>query len=209
MKLIGLTGGIASGKSTVAQVLREADLVVLSADQIARDAVQPGQPAYLDIIQTFGPSILQPNQQIDRNRLGQLIFANPELRAQLNAITHPRIAQMAASWIEQYSQQGLPLLVYEVPLLFETHMETMFEQIILVVTPPDIQCQRLQQRDHLSPTDALARIQSQMPLEYKIQRAHILIHNHGSLEELKQAVRVIIPMITSSPSSPSSHARNR
>lgn len=189
MKLIGLTGGIASGKSTACEILQTAGFVVLSADRIAREVVAPGQPAYTDIVETFGTSILQPDTTLDRNRLAQIIFANPSLRATLNTITHPRIAQQAAARMADYAQQGCRVLIYEVPLLFETHIEAMFDLIILIAVSPEIQCLRLQQRDQISQAEAEARIRSQMPLADKKQKAHIIVENHGSFDEFQQADR--------------------
>ncbi len=199
MKLIGLTGGIASGKSTVAQLLREQGYVVLSADQVAREIVQPGQPALQEIADTFGAALIQPDGTLDRAKLGRLIFANPSLRTQLNAITHPRIAQSAAMKIAALEKDGHSIIFYEVPLLFETNMQGLFHATILVSVPPSLQLQRIQERDQLSPQEALHRVESQMPLQEKIKLATYVLDNTSSIENLKQSLIMIMKLITASP----------
>ncbi len=196
MKLFGLTGGIASGKSTVAQILRDQGFVVLSADTLAREVVQPGEQAYQDIVKTFGTDVVQKDGQLDRAALGRIVFADPEKRKQLEGITHPNIAQRAAEQIAEQADQGQTHLFYEVPLLFETNMQAMFHAVILVALSPEEQQKRLQQREGWTEEEALQRIQSQMPLEEKRALADHVIDNSGTLDELKQKVCLIIDTIT-------------
>ncbi|TNE46726.1 MAG: dephospho-CoA kinase [Deltaproteobacteria bacterium] len=196
MKLFGLTGGIASGKSTVAQILRDQGFVVLSADILAREVVQPGEQAYQDIVDTFGSEVVQEDGQLDRAALGRIVFANPEKRKQLEGITHPSIAQRAAEQIAEYAGQGQTHLFYEVPLLFETNMQAMFHATILVALSPEEQQKRLQQREGLTNEEALQRIQSQMPLEEKQALADYVIDNSGTLDDLQREVQLIIDTIT-------------
>lgn len=191
MKIIGLTGGIASGKSTVATLLREMEIPVIDADDIAHQIVAPGEPAYQEIVQTFGPHILSADGTIDRKRLGSLVFAQEEQRKKLNAITHPRVAQRFAELSQQLAEEGHSLLVYEVPLLFETGLHHSLDAVILVAASEEQQLQRLQERNQLSPEAARARLQAQMPLAQKRALADYVIDNSNSLEELRQQVHQI------------------
>jgi dephospho-CoA kinase len=182
--IIGLTGGIASGKSTVSLMLAEKGAVIIDADQVSREIVQPGKPAWQEIVDWQGRAILLADGTIDRKRLGRLIFRNKEARLKLNRIIHFRVKEEMAARAEA-ALKGSPeaVLVYDVPLLFEAGMHNLVDLIVLVYVSPDMQIIRLQQRDKLSRKDALLRIRAQMPLEEKKKYAHTVIDNSASLQD--------------------------
>ena len=186
--VLGVTGGIATGKSSVAAMLGECGAVVVSADDLARQAVAPGSDALAALVERFGRGILFADGALDRERLARLVFADPVARAELNRITHPAIARLAEERLAQLRAAGHPLIVYEAPLLFEAGAESRVDQVLVVCTAPDIQQQRLMQRDTLSAEDAQTRIATQMPLTEKIRRADYLIDNSGTLAEARLQV---------------------
>lgn len=181
MLIIGLTGGIASGKSTVSAMLAKKGAVILDADQIARELVEPGKSAWQEITHWLGRDVLLEDNTIDRERLGRLIFQDETMRRKLNAIIHPRVGQEMAFRTGQV-REACPeaMLVYNVPLLIEAGMCDTADLVLLVYVPEDIQLQRLQRRDNLSHEEAVSRIRAQMPLEEKKKYAHILIDNSGT-----------------------------
>ncbi len=186
MKVFGLTGGIASGKSTVAQILRAQGVWVLDADQVAREAVLPQSEGLRAICETFGEGVLLSDGTLDRKKLGDLIFRDPEARQTLNAILHPKIAEITARYLQQHAETGACCAVYEAPLIFENRMEGSFEATILVAIPEDLQRQRLCEREALSPEDAQARIDAQMSLAKKRALADHILENDQDLESLRQ-----------------------
>ena len=200
MRLIGLTGGIASGKSTVSRLLKERGATLIDADQLAREVVQPGQPALAEIAARF-PGVVGPDGALDRKKLGERIFADENERKALNAITHPRIQARVLELSQQYAEQGVPLVIYDAPLLFENRLDELLEGSILVAAPVEVQVARLCARDGLTPEQARARIASQMPLEEKRQRATWVIENAGSLLDLETQV----DRLWASLSAPSGH----
>ena len=184
MKIIGLTGGIASGKSTVARTLRELGATVIDADEIAHSVIEPGKPAWEDIVKKFGSHILKPDQTIDREKLGAIVFNDPELLQELNQITHPRVAEQLKHIITTMRiEQSHAILFLEVPLLFETHLERICDEVWVVWVDEETQIQRLMKRDNLSREDAIKRIDAQMSLDEKARRADVVIDNRSSLEE--------------------------
>ncbi len=200
MKLIGLTGGIASGKSTAAEIFKELGFSVLIADQLARKVVEKGQPAHTEIVQTFGPQILDPAGEIDRKKLAELVFSNRELLQKLNAITHPRVAALAAEEIQKRESMGVNTLIYEVPLLFETDMQGMFDAVILIAVPPEVQLRRLLDRNpQMTEEEAKSRIASQMPLEEKIKLADVVIDNSKDIEYLKKQIEKTVKELRLTP----------
>lgn len=184
MLIIGLTGGIASGKSTVARMLRDRGARVLDADRLAREAVLPGKPAWRKIVDWLGDSILLEDGTINRPRLGKLVFNNDAMRRKLNEIVHPEVGQALFARTEE-ARRNDPgaVLVYDVPLLIEADMLPLVDLVLLVYVTPGTQLQRLRQRDNLSSGEALSRIRAQMPLEEKKKYAHTVIDNSGTLEE--------------------------
>jgi dephospho-CoA kinase len=184
--VIGLTGGIASGKSTVSAMLMEKGITVIDADLEARLAVEKGEEAYDEIVSRFGTGILQPNGEIDRARLGAIIFHDKAERMALNAIVHPAVRKRMLEKKEQAIQKGEQIVVLDIPLLFESKLEHMADKTLLVYTDADIQLKRLMDRNSLSEAEAEARINSQMPLKEKLGLADAVINNNGTLEETKE-----------------------
>jgi dephospho-CoA kinase len=181
MLVAGLTGGIASGKSTVAAILAKAGAVIIDADRIARQVVAPGLPAWQEIRDLFGGTVLEPNGDINRSALGALVFNDPRLRRQLEQIIHPRVgAEIDTRMRRIAKEQPGAVVVMDIPLLFETGRTQGLAEIIVVFTPEALQRQRLMARDHLSLAAAEARIRAQMPMAEKIKRATLTIDNSGS-----------------------------
>jgi dephospho-CoA kinase len=189
MKLIGLTGGIASGKSAVAAMLRGAGVPVVDADQLAREAVAPGTPALEAIRARFGEGVLLPDGSLDRKRLGALVFHDDEARAALNAIVHPGVAALAVERLEALRASGANVAVYEVPLLFESGLEGMMDATLLVALDEELQLSRLMARDRIDEAAARARVAAQMPLAAKRARATRVIENDGPLSDTARQLR--------------------
>lgn len=186
MKLIGLTGGIASGKSTVGRWLAAAGIPVVDSDQLSRDAVAPGSPGLAAVVERFGRGMLTHTGELNRPALGDLIFHDEEARTALNGIMHPAIAGLARDRLSALAEQGVEWAVYEVPLLFENRLEGMFDVIVLVAAREEDQVRRVLRRDGLDFNKARARLATQMPLAEKRQRATIVIENDSDLATLAQ-----------------------
>ncbi|HVH64831.1 MAG TPA: dephospho-CoA kinase [Candidatus Acidoferrum sp.] len=190
MRVLGLTGGIGSGKSTVASMFTELGAEVIDADQLARDVVEPGQPALEEIVQAFGADIVRPDGQLDRAKLGSIVFADAAARSRLNAITHRRIRERMHHEVQQRSdRQGLLLL--DIPLLYENARSSLVEKVIVVWVDAATQLRRLTERSGLSSDEATRRIASQMSLDEKRAQADIVIDNTGSLESTRRQVAAI------------------
>lgn len=186
--VIGLTGGIASGKSVVARELAALGVTVIDADRLARDVVAPGTEGLAEIVRTFGEEMLLPDGTLDRERLGARVFHDTDARARLNAITHPRIGQLSAERIVAAQQTSTPYVVYEAPLLVETGAYRGMAALVVVATSPETQLERVMARDGLSEEAARARLAAQMPLEAKLAVADYVIQNNAGLAELKAQV---------------------
>lgn len=176
MIVIGLTGGVATGKSTVAKMFQQCGAVVIDADLLARQVVEPGKPAWRAIVNTFGKTILNPDRSLNRHMLGAIVFRHPAKRLALEAIIHPRVAREQARLTKQAAQQDPHAVVlYDVPLLFEAGIDKRVDETIVVTADRTTQVSRLKKRNGLSRADALHRINSQIPLAEKIRRAdHVL-----------------------------------
>ncbi|MBI5896868.1 MAG: dephospho-CoA kinase [Desulfobacterales bacterium] len=197
MIVAGLTGGIATGKSTVAEILRKAGAVIIDADRIARQVVAPGLPAWQEIRDRFGDNILQPDGGIDRAALGAIVFNDSELRRRLEDIIHPRVgAEIAAQMQRAAQEQPDAVVIMDIPLLFETSRTQGLAEIIVVFTPEPIQRQRLMARDQLSLEAAEARIRSQMPVAEKVRRATLTIDNSGSPAETERQTLAVLQRLT-------------
>lgn len=181
MKVVGLTGGIASGKSTVADLLRARGAVVIDADVVAREIVEPGEDAYNEIVAAWGPAVLGPDGALDRARLGAIIFSDAEARARLNAMTHPRVRRRMLEQAEALRRGPTPppVAVLDIPLLFENGLEALVEETWLVYLDPEHQLERLMRRNGYSREEAAQRIAAQLPLSEKARRATRLIDNNG------------------------------
>jgi len=190
--VIGLTGGIASGKSTVSNMLKEMDITVIDADVEARLAVEKGEPAYQKIVAEFGDEILLADEGIDRQKLGSIIFHNTDKRQLLNGIVHPDVRQRMYGKIDTAIKIGEKVVILDIPLLFESKLTSMVEKTILVYVDKEVQLQRLMERNHLSKVDAEARVNSQMPLSEKVALADAVIDNNGSIEETKRQLNELL-----------------
>lgn len=186
--IIGLTGGIASGKSTVSELLKERRIPVVDADVIAREVVEPGKNAYQQIVAAFGSCILLPNGEIDRKALGEIVFSDEQQRQVLNGIVHPEVRKEMTRQAEEASQSGYELVVMDIPLLFESKLQYMVDKIVLVYVPSDVQLIRLMDRDKIDEEQAQKRIKSQFPIETKKNEADFIIDNSGTREETKAQV---------------------
>jgi dephospho-CoA kinase len=195
VKLIGLTGGIASGKSTVATILKQLGATVINADELSREVVQPGNEACKEIVGTFGADILQSDQTLDRKKLRTMVFNSPEARKKLEAIIHPKVRALAEERIRELAAAGCSIIVYEVPLLFEGQLHLWLRPVILVASDINTQKQRLRDRDHLTDIEAQQHIDAQMSLDEKRKLADYVIENNGSLDDLGHQVKSILEMI--------------
>lgn len=192
MLVVGLTGGIASGKSTVSGMLARAGAIVMDADIIAREVVLPGQEAWQEIRRVFGDNVLHPDGSIDRKTLGDLVFRNLHLRKQLEQIIHPRVRSAIAQQVAQICQSRPDaLVIQDVPLLYETGMDSGLAEVIVVYVPGHIQLRRLMQRDGLVRRQALERIAAQLPMEEKRKKATIVIDNSRSLRMTENQVQKV------------------
>jgi dephospho-CoA kinase len=188
MLLIGLTGNIGSGKSTVAQLLSERGATIIDADVLARRAVEQGTPAYSAIVERWGTSILAADGLLDRSALRRIVFSDPAELEQLNAIVHPEVERMRVALVEQARQRGDRLVVCDIPLLFERNLTPGYDRIVLVDAPRPVRLERLVRERGLRETEAMAMIVAQMPAELKRARADFVIDNVGTLTQLDQRV---------------------
>lgn len=189
LRIIGLTGGIASGKSVVAEILKKNQIYVIDADDLARRVAQKNTFGFDKIVERFGKKFLAKNGEIDRAKLAELIFNDSNARTDLENITHPLIAEELQKEIQQQSDTGARLVVYMAPLIFEKKLDRLFYKTILIATNPHIQLQRLMKRNGLSKNEAQSRIDAQMPLDEKIKRADIIIDNNGSVKQTAEQLR--------------------
>ena len=193
MIVVGLTGGIATGKSTVAQMFKRCGAIIIDADQLARDVVRPGKPAWREIVKVFGEGVLNSNRSINRHALGEIVFHNRRKLRRLEHIIHPRVAreqQRLARRIAERSPNAV--IVYEVPLLFESGAHKRVDTIVVVTADRETQIARLKQRNGLTRTEALRRINNQMPLARKVRRADVVLNGTGDKAVVKQEVRRLI-----------------
>lgn len=190
-RIVALTGNIGSGKSTVARMLAELDATVIDADRLAREVVEPGSTPLRQIVERFGPEVLDAAGYLDRTRLGEVVFRDSEARADLEAITHPAIRTRMAERIQAALEAGSPLVVVEVPLLFETGMDALFPETILVTAPDPVRRHRIRDRDDLTDEEVDRRMAAQMPQSEKERRADHVLVNDGSLDALRQEVDLL------------------
>lgn len=191
MRVIGLTGGIGSGKSTVARILERLGAAVIDADLLAREAVAPGEQAYQAIVAEFGAGILNPDRTINRGALGRLVFADPEARRRLEQITHPAIARLAGEKLAELRRTGTPLAFYMAPLLIEAGGASRVDEVWVVYADAETQLKRVMERDRIGRAEALQRLAAQMPMEEKKKHGRVVIDNRGTPEELERQLREI------------------
>lgn len=185
MTVIGITGGIATGKSTVSNMIKDLGFTVVDADIAARRVVEPGEEAYNEIVKHFGQDILLEDGHLDRKKLGNIVFNDKEKRLLLNSIVHPAVRKWMIAEKEAALERGEETVFLDIPLLFESKLQWMSDKNIVVYTDEQTQLKRLMERNHLSIEDALARIHSQMPIEEKKLLADAFIDNRGTVEESK------------------------
>ena len=191
MRVIGLTGGIASGKSTVAKTLERLGAIIIDADLLAREVVAPGEAAYDAIVAEFGEGILNPDRTINRLALGSMVFADPEARRRLEDITHPAIRRRAEQRLADLRHDGTQVVFYVAPLLIEAGAASRVDEVWIVYADRETQIQRLIERDKIGRNEALQRIEAQMPMEEKKKFGRIVIDNQGTPEEMERRVREI------------------
>lgn len=192
MRVFGLTGGVASGKSVVAAHYRGLGVPVIDADDLAREIVRPGTEALAEIVERFGPEVLAADGSLDRARLAAIIFDDAHARRALEAITHPRVATRLRDELDTLARRAASLVCYEVPLLFENELQEHFRPVVLVAAEPETQVRRAMARNGWSREQTLARIAAQMPLSDKRRLADFVIDNDGNLDAtLRQAEEVL------------------
>ncbi|KAK3155079.1 hypothetical protein QOZ80_2BG0198580 [Eleusine coracana subsp. coracana] len=196
MRLVGLTGGIASGKSTVSNLFKDAGVPVVDADIVARDVVRKGTGGWRKIIKTFGNDILLESGEIDRARLGQIVFSDPEKRRLLNRLLAPHISSAIFWETAKLWMKGSKVIVLDIPLLFETKMDRWTHPVIVVWVDPQTQIERLMSRDGCSEEQAHNRINAQLALDWKKSEADIVINNSGSLDDTKEQFQEVLRKVT-------------
>ena len=190
MPIIGITGGIGTGKSTVSTILGELGAVTFSADDAAREVLAPDSDGLREVAAAFGAEVIGPDGSLDRAKVAEIVFKDSRAREKLERITHPRILALLRKWIEKARRGNPPgtIIVVEVPLLFEAGMEEWFDSIVVVAASEESQLKRLRHRSGLSEEEARSRIGAQIPIGEKASRAQHVIHNDGSISDLRKAI---------------------
>ncbi|TFK22739.1 dephospho-CoA kinase [Coprinopsis marcescibilis] len=192
MLVIGLTGGISTGKSTVSTLFKTHNVPIVDADVIAREVVQPGSPGLAKIKTIFGDEVIQEDGSLDRKKLGSIIFNDPHKRKQLNNIVHPAVRKEMLWQVVRYWLRGEKYCILDVPLLIEGPLWKMVGKVVVVYCSEELQLQRLMLRDNSSREDALSRLRSQLPITEKVAYADIVIDNSGTRPELEQQVQSLV-----------------
>ncbi|QPC47193.1 dephospho-CoA kinase [Mangrovibacillus cuniculi] len=182
--IIGITGGIASGKSTASNYLEDQGYPVVDADKIAKEIVEPNKPTLTQIAEHFGQGMLHEDGSLNREKLGSIVFQNEEARLTLNSIMHPAIRREMLFQADEYLKEGNQIVFLDIPLLFESKLTSIVDQTLLIYVPKEIQLERLMRRNGYSQEEALSRIASQMPINEKKKLANVTIDNSGSKEDL-------------------------
>lgn len=189
--VVGLTGGIGSGKSTVARMFADEGVPIVDADQVAREVVEPGTEGLDAVVEAFGEGVLAADGTLDRKKVGERVFADAGARKQLESILHPRIAQASMAHFARLAGEGHPYAIYEAALLVENGSYRMMGALVVVTASEATQIARVRARDGLSEADARARIAAQLPLEDKVRVADYVIENDGSLEAVRRRTREV------------------
>jgi dephospho-CoA kinase len=184
VRLVGLTGGIATGKTTFAAALRDLGVPVIDADLLARDAVRKGSPVLSEVARAFGPSVIGPDGELDRKAMATIVFGDPAARARLEAIVHPAVRAAVAAETARLAAAGHDLAFYDVPLLYERGLEREVDCVVVVHAPREAQLSRLAARDGLTLPEADARLAAQLPIDEKAARADVVVENGGDLASL-------------------------
>lgn len=196
-RIIGLTGGIASGKSTVSNLLRQAGMPIVDADQITRQVQRPGSTALDKLAAAFGNQIIQPDGNLDRAQLGKRVFADAAARQELNQIMQPLIRDAIWQAVDTLKKQNIPNVILDLPLLYEQHYDEDCDLVVVVTVSSDTELHRLMARNHYSAAEARARIAAQMPLSEKVARADVVIDNDASLEQTRRQVAQLVEHLQS------------
>ena len=189
MKVIGLTGGIGSGKSAVARLLAELGAVIIDADKIGHEALKPDTEVWCEVVSAFGQRILTPGGDINRKKLGEIVFGNPASLLKLNQIMHPRMYERVTAQLEEYRRRGVDVAVLEAPLLLEAGWASLVDEVWVTVAAETTVLRRLQERTGLSEPESLARIRSQLPVEERVNRADVIVDTDCDLDELEAKVK--------------------
>lgn len=193
--VIGLTGGIATGKSTVSNMFVDASIPVIDTDKIARDVLHIDTDEYHRVVQLFTEDILLPNKEINRKKLGRIIFTNHVKREKLNQIVHPKVEEIVMDMISIYKKQQEKVIVVDVPLLFESGFDQLVDKVVVVYSTREKQINRLMERDHIKKEYALLKIEAQMPLEEKVDKADFVIDNSKSILQTKKDFQTVLEQI--------------
>jgi len=196
VKLVGLTGGVGSGKTTVAEMLRELGAQVVDADEATHAVYEPGSPGFDAVVREFGDEYVEGGR-IDRKRLGELVFHDDDARRRLNSIVHPLVRDWMAQRTAEAAERGADVVVQDVPLLFENGLERLFSTVVLVYAPEEVQVERLVSGRGIAPERARAMIAAQMPIEAKRGLAHHVINNSGTRDDTQAQVRAVWKLLTS------------
>jgi len=188
VQVIGLTGGIGSGKSTVSQFLAELGAVIVDADKVGHEAFKPDTEAWREVVAAFGRQVLTANGDIDRKKLGEMVFGNPESLSRLNQIMHPRIYELVKAQLEEYGGQGVEVVVLEAPLLVEAGWTSLVDEVWVTIASESTVLGRIKGRTGLSERESLARIRSQLSSEERVKHADVVINTDCTLDELKARV---------------------
>ncbi len=195
MRIFGLTGGIGSGKSTIAAMFREEGIPVVDADRVARDVTAPGEYAYLEIVQRFGREILRDDGEIDRKKLGDVVFSDPARRSELESVTHPRIVEGIAYALQKLAAEGHPAAIVEAALIHEKGRRGMFDAVIGILCGRSQQLERLAIRDGMPREQALLRLAAQMDAGSKAKASDYVIDNSGDLSSTRAQVRALAALL--------------
>ncbi len=190
-RVIGLTGGIGSGKSTVSRILAELGAVVIDADKVGHEAFKPGTSAWHQVVQTFGPEVVGADGAIDRKKLGAVVFADPSALASLNQIMHPIMREMMRAQINDYRQQRVDVVVLEAAILIEAGWDSLVDEVWVTVAPQEMVMERLESQRGMAKEQTLARINAQLPAEERIKHADVVVQNDGSLDDMREKVKVL------------------
>jgi dephospho-CoA kinase len=197
--LLGVTGGVATGKSTVSKMLEALGASLIDFDVLAREVVEPGKPAWKEIVDYFGRQVLQEDETIDRKKLSHMVFRDREKRKKLESFTHPRIFKEFQRRVDEISsERPEPVIQVGIPLLIELNLQHRFHKVLLVYAPREVQIERLMRRDGISRESAENILEAQLPIEQKLEYADYVIHNEGTLEETSRQVKKVWEKLTSS-----------
>jgi dephospho-CoA kinase len=195
MLIVGLTGGIATGKSTVSALFEDAGIPVICLDKLSRAVVEPGTAGLAEIVHEFGNDVLGSDGRLDREALARIVFRSEEKRKKLEGIIHPKVAEEKQRLIDEYGRQGHVAVVVDIPLLYEVGWEDKCDLVVVVYAPRDVQQERLIARDGMSAEEALGRLNAQMSIEEKRERADLVIDNSGDLRETRRQMTELMEEI--------------